>query len=164
MVGGTLTSLEHSKLIDILASRYLLTLADPGASELAKILLAADQLVLVVPASADAAAAVSMIGEWLRAHGHSVLAAHSIAVINGVSQRSVRHAEQAELVLRGRCRAIVRVPWDDHLAGSVTGPGGRNSLQAPPGPSQLDRLTPAVPHAYTALAAALVSALAVSPA
>lgn len=164
MADGTLTSLQHSRLIDILASRYLLTLADPGASELAKILAAADQLVLVVSANADAAEAVSMIGEWLGAHGHSALAAHSIAVINGVSQRTVRHAEQAELVLRRRCRATVRVPWDDHLAGPVTGLGIRGSLQAPPRPSRLNRLTPAVLQAYTALAAAVVSALAVGPA
>lgn len=145
-------------------SRYLLTLADPGASELAKILAAADQLVLVVPASADGTEAVSMIGEWLGAHGHSVLAAHSIAVINGVSQRSVRHAEHAELVLQGRCRAIVRVPWDDHLAEPATGLGIRDGLRVPPGPSQLDGPTPAVLQAYTALAAVLVSALVVSPA
>jgi MinD-like ATPase involved in chromosome partitioning or flagellar assembly len=164
MADGTLTGHQHSRLIDNLASRYLLTLADPGASELAKILAAADQLVLVVSANADAAEAVSMIGEWLGAHGHSALAAHSIAVINGVSQRSVRHAEQAELVLRRRCRAIVRVPWDDHLAGPATGLGIRDSLQPPPGPSRLDRPTPAVLQAYTALAAALVSALVVGPA
>ena len=164
MAGGTLTSLQHSRLIDSLASRYLLTLADPGASELAKILAAADQLVLVVSANADAAEAVSMIVEWLGAHGHSALAAHSIAVINGVSQRSVRHAEQAELILRRRCRAMVRVPWDDHLAGPATGLGIRDGLQAPPGPSRLDRLTPAALQAYTALAAALVSSLVISPA
>jgi MinD-like ATPase involved in chromosome partitioning or flagellar assembly len=164
MAGGTLTSLQHNRLIDILASRYLLTLADPGASELTEMLAAGDQLVLVVPASADAAEAVSMIGEWLRAHGHSALAAHSIAVINGVSQRSVCHAEQAEQVLRGRCRAIVRVPWDNHLADPATGRGIRDSLQTHPGPSRLGRQPPEVQQAYTALAGALVSALVIGPA
>lgn len=159
MADGTMTSLQHTELIDILAGRYLLTLADPGASELAEILPATDQLVLVAPASADAAEAVSMFGEWLGAHGHSVLAAHSIAVINGVSQRSERHAEQAELVLRGRCRAIVRVPWDDHLAELATEPGIHDDHQAHPGSAQLGRLAPAMQQAYTALAGALMSAL-----
>ena len=98
---------------------------------MAKLLAEAGQLILVAPASPDAAQAVSMTSEYLAGHGHGALARHSIAVLNGVSQRSVRHAEQAEQVLRGRCRAIVRVPWDDHLAepeaerGISGQPGGR---------------------------------------
>ena len=161
---GASASLQHSRLLDLLASRYLLTLADPGASAVAKVLAAADQLVLVAPASGDAAQAVSMTCEWLGAHGHSTLASHSIAMINGVSRRSVRHAEQAELVLRGRCRAIVRVPWDDHLAEPEAERGIRASLEASGTPSRLDRLHPAVLAAYTALAGVLVSALTGDPA
>jgi MinD-like ATPase involved in chromosome partitioning or flagellar assembly len=161
---GASASLQHSRMLDLLASRYLLTLADPGASAVAKVLPAADQLVLVAPASADAAQAVSMTCEWLGAHGQSALAAHSIAMINGVSRRSVRHAEQAELVLRGRCRAMVRVPWDDHLAEPEPERGIRASVQAPGAPSRLDRLHPAVLQAYTALAGVLVSALTADPA
>ena len=156
---GSLTSVEHGRLIDVLASRYPLTLADPGASAVAKILTAADQLVLVAPASGDAAQAVSMTSEWLGAHGHAPLAADSIAVINGVSRRTVQHAEQAELVLRGRCRAIVRVPWDDHLAQPEAERGIRDSLE-PGEPSRLARLHPAVLQAYTAVAGVLISALA----
>jgi MinD-like ATPase involved in chromosome partitioning or flagellar assembly len=160
---GAMTSLEHGRLIDILASRYPLTLADPGASAVAKILAAADQLVLVAPASADAIQAVSMTCEWLGAHGQAPLAEHSVALINGVSRRSAQHAEQTEFVLRGRCRAIVRVPWDDHLAEPGTERGIRDSLE-PGRPSRLGRLHPAVLQAYTALAGVLVSALAADPA
>jgi MinD-like ATPase involved in chromosome partitioning or flagellar assembly len=162
--GGASASLQHSRLLDLLASRYPLTLADPGAGAVAKVLAAADQLVLVAPASADAARAVSMTCEWLAAHGQAALATHSIAMINGVSRRSVRHAEQAELVLRGRCRAIVRVPWDDHLAEPEAERGIRDSLEATDGASQLSRLHPAVLQAYTALAGVLVSALVSGPA
>jgi len=161
---GVSASLQHDRLLDLLANRYLLALADPGASAVAKVLTAADQLVLVAPASADAAQAVSMTCEWLGAHGQSALASHSIAMVNGVSRRSVRHAEQAELVLRGRCRAIVRVPWDDHLAEPGAERGIRASLEAPGTPSRLDRLHPAVLAAYTALAGVLVSALIAGPA
>ena len=162
--GGASASLQHSRLLDLLASRYPLTLADPGAGAVAKVLAAADQLVLVAPASADAARAVSMTCEWLGAHGQTALATHSIAMINGVSRRSVRHAEQAELVLRGRCRAIVRVPWDDHLAEPEAERGIRDSLEAADGASQLSRLHPAVLQAYTALAGVLISALVSGPA
>jgi MinD-like ATPase involved in chromosome partitioning or flagellar assembly len=161
--GAALPSLQHDRLVSVLASRYMLTLVDPGAAAVAKLLAEAGQLVLIAPASPDAARAVSMTYEWLGGHGHAALARRSIAVLNGVSQRSVRHAEQAELVLRGRCRAIVRVPWDDHLAERETDRGIRESLEAAGGPRRLARLRPAVLHAYTALAGVLVSSLADDP-
>jgi MinD-like ATPase involved in chromosome partitioning or flagellar assembly len=160
---GVLPNLQHDRLVGVLASRYPLTLADPGAPAVAKLLAEAGQLILVAPASPDAAQAVSMTCEWLGGHGHAALARRSIAVLNGVSQRSVRHAEQAELVLRGRCRAIVRVPWDDHLAEPEAERGIRDSLEAADEPPRLARLRPAVLQAYTALAGVLVSALADDP-
>ena len=160
---GPLPNLQHDRLISVLASRYPLTFADPGAPSVAKLLAEAGQLVLVAPASPDAAQAVSMTSEYLAGHGHAALTRHSIAVLNGVSQRSVRHAEQAEHVLRGRCRAIVRVPWDDHLAEPEAERGIRDSLEATDGPPRLARLRPAVLQAYTALVGVLVSSLADDP-
>ena len=155
-----LTDAEYTRLVRILATRYPLALADPGAIAVARVLAAADQLVLVAPASADAARAVAMTLEWLDGHGYSELATNSVAVINGVSKRSMSHVEQAELVVRGRCRAVVRVPWDDHLgappADQDTGDTGAVS--------RFGQLRPPVQHAYTALAGVLVSALAVEPA
>jgi hypothetical protein len=68
------------------------------------------------------------------------------------------HVEQAELVVRGRCRATVRVPWDDHLGAP---PGERD---VPGTASRFGQLRPPVQHAYTALAGVVVSALAVEPA
>jgi hypothetical protein len=133
--------------------------ADPGAASVARVLPAAGQLALVAPASPDAAQAVGMTLEWLGANGHGELSAGSVTVLNGVSQRSVRHAEQAELVARGRCRAIVRVPWDDHLAEPENERGIRESLAAG-APSRLERLRPPVLAAYTALAGVVVSSLA----
>jgi hyaluronan synthase len=162
--GAAIPGLQFDRLAGILASRYTLTLADPGAPSVAKLLVEAGQLVLVAQASPDAARAVSMTCEWLSGHGHAALAKHSIAVLNGVSQRSVRHAEQAELVLRGRCRAIVRVPWDDHLAEPEAERDIRDSLEAVDGQARLTRLRPAVLQAYTALAGVLVSSLADDPA
>ncbi len=155
-----LSDAEYVRLMRVLGSRYPLTLADPGAAAVARVLATADQLVLVAPASADAARAVTMTMEWLDGHGYGELGSTSIAVINGVSKRSLTHVEQAELVVRGRCRAIVRVPWDDHLGADPAGPGHAD----PGGPSRFGQLRPPVQHAYTALAGVLVSALAVEPA
>ncbi len=155
-----LSDAEYIRLVRILASQYPLTLADPGATAVARVLAAADQLVLVAPASADAAQAVAMTMEWLDGHGYSELATNSVSVINGVSKRSMSHVEQAELVVRGRCRAVVRVPWDDHLGA----PAAEQDADSTGAVSRFGQLRPPVQHAYTALAGVLVSALAVEPA
>ncbi len=150
---------DHRQLYDILASRYQIVVTDPGAVAVSRALTVADQLVLVAPASPDAAQATAMTQEWLDTNGYGALTNGSIAVLNGVSKRSMTHAEQAAAVMRGRCRAIVRVPWDDHLGGPVA----ERALRDASG-SRLDQLRPPVLDAYTALAGVLVSALAAAPA
>jgi MinD-like ATPase involved in chromosome partitioning or flagellar assembly len=156
-------ALEYRRVFDAVAAGYGLTLADPGAAAVARVLAVADQLVLVAPASPDAARALAMTREWLGAHGYEALATNSITVVNGLSKRSMPHAEQAELVVRGRCRAIVRVPWDDHLAEPETERGIRDSLDPGAAASRLGQLRPPVLQAYTALAGVLVAALAATP-
>jgi len=154
---------EYHQMFDAVAAGYGLTFADPGTTSVARVLTAADQLVLVTPASPDAARALAMTQKWLAAHGFDALTANSITVVNGLSKRSMPHAEQAELVVRGRCRAIVRVPWDEHLAEPPAGRGTGDG-PAPGAPaSQLGQLRPPVLQAYTALAGVLIAALAASP-
>jgi MinD-like ATPase involved in chromosome partitioning or flagellar assembly len=95
---------------------YSITLLDAAAAVVARVLPYADQIVLVAPASSDAPRAVAMTFEWLDGHGYEDLRAKAVTVINGVSRRSMDDVEQAESVARGRCRALVRIPWDDHLS------------------------------------------------
>jgi MinD-like ATPase involved in chromosome partitioning or flagellar assembly len=159
--GPALADEEYARVLEVLTSRYPLTLTDPGASAVARVLSAADQLILVAPASADAARAVAMTMEWLDGHGYEELCTGAITVINGVSKRSMSHVEQAELVVRGRCRAIVRVPWDDRLGAPPTEQGISDCLPAADAESRFAQLRPPVQLAYTALAGVLVSALAV---
>jgi hypothetical protein len=72
------------------------------------------------------------------------------------------YVEQAEALARGRSRAIVRVPWDDHLRrqeperAAASSPGAHPARVAGP-------LSPAALQAYTALAGVLVAALAGPP-
>jgi MinD-like ATPase involved in chromosome partitioning or flagellar assembly len=157
--GPALADEEYARVLEVLTSRYPLTLTDPGASAVARVLSTADQLVLVAPASADASRAVAMTMEWLDGHGYGELCTGAITVINGVSKRSMAHVEQAELVVRGRCRAIVRVPWDDHL-GAPPAEQGISDATAD-AESLFAQVRPQVQHAYTALAGVLVSALAI---
>jgi hypothetical protein len=127
---------------------YPLTVLDPGAAGLTRLLKITDQLVVVVPANVDAAGALADTRDWLDNNGHAELAMQSVTVINGVSRRSLPDVEHAESIARGRSRAIVRIPWDDMLPVAAAGPS---------------TLRPQTRVAYTALAGVLVAGLAVVP-
>jgi MinD-like ATPase involved in chromosome partitioning or flagellar assembly len=132
-----------------LAERYRLTLVDPAPAGLARVLNLADQLILVAPPSPEGASSLANTQQWLDAHGHGDLAARSVTVLNGVRKQAMSDALRVESVARGRCRAIVRVPWDDQLA-------------TPPKPQQAQQ-TPQTPQtrlAYTALAGVLIAGMA----
>ncbi len=161
---------DVTRVFELLSARYPLTLADPGAAAVPRVLMAADQLVLVTPASQDAASALATTREWLEAHGHGDLADRAITVLNGVSRHTMPHVEQAEALVRGRCRAIVRVPWDDRLK-DPRPERGASPAQAPalagpappPNPPAAGSVSPAALHAYTALSGVLIAALAAAP-
>jgi MinD-like ATPase involved in chromosome partitioning or flagellar assembly len=174
---------DAGRVIDAVARRYLLTLADPAAGSVPRTLEVADQLMIVAPASAEAASALGMTFEWLDAHGYGRLATSAVTVLNGVSGPTTEHAERAANVANGRCRAIVKVPWDSHLKDIARDrmpyrgaadrhrgiDGAPTVLAAPTEPSHSGRasgsrtaslLSPALTHAYTALAGVLVAGLA----
>jgi TcpE family len=139
---------DEIKLAVQLNRHYPLTLLDPGAAGLTRLLKIADQLVVVVPANVDAAGALADTRDWLDNNGHADLAMQSVTVINGVSRRSLPDVESAESIARGRSRAIVRVPWDDMLPVAAASPS---------------TLRPQTRVAYTALAGVLVAGLAAVP-
>ena len=120
---------------------------DPAPSGLTRVLARADQLVLVAPASPDAATSLANTQQWLGAHGYGELAARAVTVVNGVSRRTREDVLRAESVARGRCRVILRVPWDDLLSSR-------------PGSPQQVTLNPQTRLAYTALAGVLIAGLA----
>jgi hypothetical protein len=139
---------DEIKLAVQLSRHYPLTLLDPGAAALTRLLKVTEQLVVVVPANVDAAGALADTRDWLDNNGHADLAMQSVTVINGVSRRSLPDVESAESIARGRSRAIVRVPWDDMLPAAAANPSA---------------LRPQTRVAYTALAGVLVAGLAAVP-
>ena len=149
---------DYARLAERAGRLYPLMVIDPGASEVTRVLGVADQLVLVAPASADAPRSLAMTQEWLGHNGHRELAAGAVTVVNGVSRASLSDVEQAEAVARGRCRAIVRIPWDDDLAG-----GGPQATGSAGPAAKVSSLRPQARHAYTALAGVLVAGLAAAP-
>ena len=136
---------DEIKLAVQLNRHYPLSVLDPGPPGLTKLLKVTDELVVVVPANAEAAGALADTRDWLDNNGYAELAMRSVTVINGVSRRSLPDVEHAESIARGRSRAIVRVPWDDMLPVAATGPS---------------TLRPQTRVAYTALAGVLVAGLA----
>ncbi len=130
---------------------YSVTMLDAAAAIVARVLPYADQLVLVAPASSDAARAVQMTFEWLDGHGYDELRSRAVTVVNGVSRRSMGDVGHAESVARGRCRALVRIPWDDHLSLDRSPRNELKSLRAP------------TRRAYLALAGVVAGGFAVVP-
>ncbi|RSN64123.1 MinD/ParA family ATP-binding protein [Actinomadura sp. WAC 06369] len=122
---------DYALAIKTIDRFYSVTLLDAAAAVVARVLPYADQLVLVAPASADAPRAVAMTYEWLDGHGYEELRSRAVTVINGVSRRSMDDVEQAEAMARGRCRALVRIPWDDHLSMDRAPRNELKSLRAP---------------------------------
>ena len=123
-------------------------MVDPAPSALTRVLATADQLLLVAPASPDAATSLANTQQWLGAHGYGELAARAVTLVNGVSRRTMENVVRAESVARGRCRAIVRVPWDDLLSAR---------------PGTFPALQPQTRLSYTALAGVLVAGMAAAP-
>jgi MinD-like ATPase involved in chromosome partitioning or flagellar assembly len=138
---------DYAKIGGWLGARYGISVVDPGAAAVARVLDVADQLLLVAPASGEAPRAVSMTLEWLQAHARRGLASRSVLVFNGVSGRSLPDVERAAAIAKGRCRAIVQIPWEQDTDAS-RGPCGGAPLRLP------------LRQAVTALAGVLVSGLA----
>ncbi len=159
--GGGIDPAAAATAFEQARSGHQILIADPATVAVPRLLPAADQLILVAPASSAASHAISMTFEWLEAHGEADLAAGAIMVMNGVSRPSLAHVEQAERVCIGRCRAIVRIPWDDQLQNlssarrPVAAQGQHSSAHQWAGV-----LSPGTVSACTALAGVLVAALA----
>jgi MinD-like ATPase involved in chromosome partitioning or flagellar assembly len=156
---------DAGRMLDIVAARYPLTIADPAAGCVPRTLEVADQLLIVAPASAEAPSALAMTFEWLEAHGHGRLAAAAITVLNGVSGPSAAHVDQAANIANGRCRAIVKVPWDGHLRelSKKRGPGS-SAATGPVPHGDAENPAAATPAAATARAAAPASPGVAAPA
>jgi MinD-like ATPase involved in chromosome partitioning or flagellar assembly len=147
--GGNLDIIaaEGNPDYDDLAQHYPLLVIDPAPSGLTRVLDITDQLLIVAPPDPEAATHLASTQQWLEAHDHADLAAGAVTVINGVTRESMADVVRAESVARGRCRAIVRVPWDNQL-----------STKHP----QVPR-TPQTRLAYTALSGVIIAGLAAAP-
>ncbi|MEY9210675.1 MinD/ParA family protein [Thermobifida halotolerans] len=138
---------DYRHLARIIERFYSVCVTDCGTGMLhpamSAILASVDQVVVVCPPSVDGARGASATLDWLEANGHAALARSCVAVISRTGGNTGVDLDQLQRHFSDRCRRVLRVPDDPHLAEG--------------GPVDLARLRPATHLAYLELAAEIAS-------
>jgi MinD-like ATPase involved in chromosome partitioning or flagellar assembly len=143
-VSTTFNDEDYRRIIEALQNQYSIILTDSGTgllySAMRGVLTMADQLIVVATPSVDGGNSASTTLDWLIAHGFEDLVRRSITVISAVRPAS-KEIDLSQLVAHfaARCRAVVSVPYDSHLATGAE--------------VDLEYLKPATADAYLELAA-----------
>jgi MinD-like ATPase involved in chromosome partitioning or flagellar assembly len=129
----------------VLEHYYSISLTDCGTgllhSAMAGVLRMADQIVLVSSPSVDGARSASATLDWLEAHDYGDLVRNAVVVLSMIRPRSKSSVDldRLEHHFAGRCRAVVRIPYDAHLEEGAE--------------VDLEQMSPPTFHAYLDLAA-----------
>ena len=143
-VSTTFNDEDYRRIIEALQNQYSIILTDSGTgllySAMRGVLTMADQLIVVATPSVDGGNSASTTLDWLIAHGFEDLVRRSITVISAVRPSS-KEIDLSQLVAHfaARCRAVVSIPYDSHLATGAE--------------VDLEYLKPATADAYLELAA-----------
>lgn len=119
--GAAFTRDEYEEAVAVLSRCYNVVITDSGTglnhSALAGTLITADSVVIVGEPTVDAASRASMTLDWLSGSGYADLARDAVVVMN--QDRCSREIDQhiiREHFKAPRCRAVVEIPADPHLA------------------------------------------------
>ncbi|MFD1657835.1 MinD/ParA family protein, partial [Streptomyces caeni] len=150
-VSTTFNDEDYRRAIDVLGRQYPIILTDSGTgllySAMRGVLDLADQLIIISTPSVDGASSASTTLDWLSAHGYADLVARSITVISGVRETGkMIKVEDIVAHFETRCRGVVVVPFDEHLAAGAE--------------VDLDMMRPKVREAYFTLAAMVAEDIA----
>ncbi|MCK1823269.1 AAA family ATPase, partial [Streptomyces sp. XM83C] len=143
-VSTTFNDEDYRRAIDVLGQQYPIILTDSGTgllySAMRGVLDLADQLIIISTPSVDGASSASTTLDWLAAHGYQDLVSRSLTVISGVRETGkMIKVEDIVAHFETRCRGVVVVPFDEHLAAGAE--------------VDLDMMRPKVREAYFNLAA-----------
>jgi MinD-like ATPase involved in chromosome partitioning or flagellar assembly len=136
---------DYEDVAGVLGHYYSICVTDCGTgllhSAMAGVLRLADQIVLVSSPSVDGARSASATLDWLAAHNYGDLVRGGVVVLSAVRPRGKTTVDLGRLEehFAARCRAVVRVPYDTHLAEGAE--------------VDLERLSRATADAYLVLAA-----------
>lgn len=154
-VSEAFSDADYREVARIVEHFYSICLTDCGTGLLHDamrgVLGLANQVVLVSSASVDGARSASATLDWLEAHGHLDLVRGAVVVLSMVRSNAKSSVDLNRLQehFAGRCRSVVRVPWDGHLEEGAE--------------VDLDQLAPATRDAYLQLAASVGEAFARQP-
>lgn len=120
-VSTTFNDEDYRRVIETLGRQYPIILTDSGTgllySAMRGVLDLADQLIIISTPSVDGASSASTTLDWLSAHGYADLVSRSLTVISGVRETSkMIKVEDIVQHFETRCRGVVVVPFDEHLA------------------------------------------------
>ncbi|WP_245532918.1 MinD/ParA family ATP-binding protein [Corynebacterium ulceribovis] len=111
---------DYAQAMGIVRHHYNLILTDCGTglmhSAMTGVLELANCLVLVTTPSLDGANSAWATLDWLAAHGHAGLVSQTVVVVNHLRAKDELTDAQVHDVFGQRCRAVVPVPFDPHLA------------------------------------------------
>jgi MinD-like ATPase involved in chromosome partitioning or flagellar assembly len=140
----TFTESDYRGVIDILRVHYNLILTDCGTgimhSAMNGVLSLAHSLVLVSSPAVDGARSAAATLDWLGLHGYAHLVERTVVVVSA-HRPGAASIDMDELTRHflSRCRAVVVIPFDEHLAeGSIV---------------DIERLRPKTRRAFVDLAA-----------
>ncbi|WP_141760319.1 MinD/ParA family ATP-binding protein, partial [Streptomyces fradiae] len=120
-VSTTFNDEDYRSALDVLGKQYPIILTDSGTgllySAMRGVLDLADQLIIISTPSVDGASSASTTLDWLSAHGYAELVQRSLTVISGVRETGkMIKVDDIVAHFRTRCRGVVVVPFDEHLA------------------------------------------------
>jgi MinD-like ATPase involved in chromosome partitioning or flagellar assembly len=144
---------EYERVCEVLRRFYNVVITDSGSglvhSAVEGTLALADSLVIVGSPTADGASRVNKTLDWLLVRGPAERVADAVLVLT--CDRSSKHidTERVRRHFEARCRAVVEVPFDPHLATGAQ--------------IDMDRVRPATHDAFRTIAAQLADRFDATP-
>lgn len=142
---------DYKVVAEVVARHYSIVLTDCGTGMVHSVMRGtldlADALVLVSGASVDEARLASETLTWLEVHGYDELVRNAVVALNSATpSASALDVDEVSRHFESRCRVVVRLPYDPHLAEGAT--------------IRLDQLRPETRLAALELAAHVVDGIA----
>ena len=141
---------DYRRALWVLEQHYNVILVDTGTGVLDSatqgILRMADQLVICAAPTIDGGKVAALTLDWLNEHGYEGLVRQAVVVVNQVGAETGVDVSLIERHFTRRCRRVVRLPWDAHLATGAE--------------IELDSLRKSTRRAYLELSAAVADGFA----
>ncbi|MFF3917306.1 tetratricopeptide repeat protein [Streptomyces sp. NPDC001852] len=111
---------RYRQVVAALCRTYPIVVTDAGTGLLHDVMRGvldlADQLVVVTTPTVEGADVADRTLEWLADHGHAKAARRAVVVLSGVQDASRVRRDRIVSHFAHRCRGVVQVPFDEHLA------------------------------------------------